>query len=158
MLSGIEHADGLAVVTGSDETNVVVARVAREVYRVPKVVVRLYDPRKGEIYRRMGLQVVTPHVWEVRRAVEMLSFSQLDTVTSLGNGEVVITEAEVVGVMVGRRVLDLTIPGEAQPIAVLRKNRVFIPEPATTLQSGDRVQLAVALRAMERVEAMFSVG
>jgi len=47
--AGIDRADGLAAVTDSDETNVVVARVARKVFRVPKVVARLYDPRKAEI-------------------------------------------------------------------------------------------------------------
>jgi trk system potassium uptake protein TrkA len=156
--SGIERVDGLAVVTGSDETNAVVARIAREVFRVPKVVVRLYDSVKGEIYRRLGLQVITPHVWEVRRVAEMLAFSQLDSVTSLGNGEVVIIDAEVPGVMVGRRIRDFTMPGEVQPFAVLRKGSAFIPGPETTLRSGDRVRLAVTPGAMQRLEAMFSAG
>lgn len=156
--SGIDRIDGLAVVTGSDEINAVVGRMAREVFQVPKVVVRLVDPAKGEIYRRLGLEVVTPHVWEVRRVAEMLVFSQLDTVTSLGNGEVVIAEAEIPGVMMGRRVKDLTMSGEVQPVAILRKGRAFIPGPDTLLQSGDRVRLAVTPRSMERLEAMFSAG
>lgn len=156
--SGINRIDGLAVVTGSDEINAVVGRMAREVFQVPKVVVRMVDPGKGEIYRRLGLEVITPHVWEVRRVAEMLVFSQLDTVTSLGNGEVVIAEAEIPGVMVGRRVKDLTTSGEVQPVAILRKGRAFIPGPDTLLQGGDRLRLAVTPRSMERLEGMFSAG
>src|SRR5512147_1453935 len=44
--AGIERASGLAAVTFSDEINVAVARAAREMFRVPKVVARLYDPQK----------------------------------------------------------------------------------------------------------------
>ena len=60
MKAGIEKADGLASVTASDETNVIVARIAKEVFHVPRVVARVYDPQKAEIYRRLGLQVISP--------------------------------------------------------------------------------------------------
>ena len=58
--AGIERADGLAAVTAGDETNIVVARMAKTVFRVPKVVARLYDPGKAEVYRRLGLQTIAP--------------------------------------------------------------------------------------------------
>src|SRR4030042_1184683 len=48
--AGIERADGLAAVTFSDEANVVAARLASNIFHVPRVVARLYDPRKAEIY------------------------------------------------------------------------------------------------------------
>ena len=61
--AGIEHADGLAAVTGSDDTNVVLARLARQVFRVPRVVARLHDPRHAEVYHQLGIQTITPLTW-----------------------------------------------------------------------------------------------
>jgi len=58
--AGIERADGLAAVTGRDETNVVLARLARQMFRVPRVIARLHDPRHAEVYRRLGIQTMTP--------------------------------------------------------------------------------------------------
>ena len=52
--AGIEHADGLAALTASDDLNIVVARLASQVFRVPRVVARVHDPRKAEVYRRLG--------------------------------------------------------------------------------------------------------
>ena len=56
--AGIERADALAAVMPSDEANVVAARLASEFFHVPRVVARLYDPRKAEIYERLGLQTI----------------------------------------------------------------------------------------------------
>ena len=70
--AGIQKADGLAAVTPSDEINVVAGRMAQQIFRVPRVVARVYDPRKAEIYRRLGLQTVSPVVWGVNRVAELL--------------------------------------------------------------------------------------
>ena len=49
---------------------------------------RLYDPRKAEIYRSLGIQTIATTSWGVKHAIELLSYDQLDGVTSLGNGDV----------------------------------------------------------------------
>ena len=59
--AGIERADCLAAVTASDDANVVAARMASQVFHVPKVIARLYDPRKAEIYKRLGLHDDVTH-------------------------------------------------------------------------------------------------
>src|SRR5262249_37982868 len=58
--AGIERADGLAAITGSDDTNVVLARLARHFFRVPRVVARLHDPRHAEVYQPLAIQAITP--------------------------------------------------------------------------------------------------
>ena len=91
----IDQADALVAVTASDEANVVTARMAKFVFHVPKVVARVYDPRKAEIYRRLGIPTISPVIMAAARISEILSFSQLKTVLSIGSGEVLITEIEV---------------------------------------------------------------
>ena len=93
--AGIQHVDALAAVTSSDETNVVTARLAKRVFHVPRVAARVYDPRKAEIYRRLGLQTISPVALGSVQLAELLSFSHLDTVATLGSGDVHIVDVEI---------------------------------------------------------------
>ena len=76
--AGIERADGLAAVTASDETNLVATRLARLMFRVPRAVARLYDPRKAGIYRRLGVQTITTTAWGIHRIAEQLGYSDFE--------------------------------------------------------------------------------
>ena len=149
----IEKVDALAAVTSSDETNVVTARIARLTFHVPRVVARVYDPRKADIYRRLGLQTVSPVVLATSRLAELVSFSHMDTVASLGNGEVEIVLAEIPPMFAGRMAKDLAAVGEVQVIAITRVGKTFLPAPTATFEEGDAVHLAVLSTAMDRLQA-----
>jgi len=154
--AGIERADGLAAVTASDEVNVVTARLASQVFRVPKVVARLYDPLKAEIYRRLGLQTIATTSWGVHRIAELLTFSQLNTVLSLGSGEVDIVDAEVSSILVGRMVNELAIPGEVHVAAISRDGRTFLPTLGTVFQKGDLIHLVVSAVSADRLKTLLA--
>lgn len=154
LMAGIERADGLAAVTSSDEVNVVAARLARLVFRVPRVVARLFDPRKAEVYRRLGLPTISHVTWGINRIVELLCYSRLDTIKSLGSGEVDIVEAEIPHLLVGRTVNDLTVPGEIHVVAVTRRGKTFLPTLGTEFHEGDMVHLALLAESAERLKAI----
>lgn len=156
--AGIERADGLAAVTASDEANIVAARVASQVFRVPRVFARLYDPRKAEIYQRLGLQTIAPVAWATSRAADLLSYSELDTVLSLGSGQVDLVELEVPPLLVDRTIQDLTILGEAHVVTITRGSRTFLPTMGTRFQAGDLIHLAVATASIERVRALLGLA
>jgi trk system potassium uptake protein len=155
--AGINRADGLAVVTNSDETNVVAARLARLVFRVPKVVSRLYDPRKEAVYQRLGVQIVSPIPWTVNRYADLLSYSDLDTVLSVENGDVEIVAVAVPPLLVGRRVNSLNVPGEIQVAVVCRGGKAFLPVSETVFEKGDSVHLAVLTTSVDRLKAMLAL-
>jgi len=155
--AGIERADGLAAVTSSDEANVVIAQLARQVFRVPRVVARLYDPRQAEIYTRLGLQTIAPVTWGIDRIADLLTHSWLDAVLSLGGGEVDIVEAEVPPLLVGRMVNDLTISGEISVVAIVRNGKAFLPTLGTVFTAGDMVHLAVMSTSAERLNTMLAL-
>ena len=152
--AGIERADGLAAVTSSDEVNVVAARLARQLFRVPRVVARLYEPRKAEVYRRLGLQTISHDTWGISRSIELLCYSKLETIKSLGSGEVDIVEAEVPHLLVSRTVNDLTVPGEIHVVAVTRRGKTFLPTLGTEFQEGDLVHVALLASSAERLKAI----
>jgi trk system potassium uptake protein len=151
--AGVEQADGLAAVTDTDETNVVAARVAREFFHVPRVVARLYDPRKTEVYRRLGLETISTTAWGVGRIADLLGYAELDVVMNLGD-EVELVELEVPPALAGHRVSELTAPGEFGVVALRRANRSSLPTPGTLLEAGDRLHLVVLTSAAARLEML----
>jgi len=141
--AGIERADGLAAVTASDEANVVAARIARDIFHVPRVVARLYDMRQAEIYKRLGLQTIAPTGWGINRIADLLLYSPLEIVFSLGSGDVELLETEIPQLLIGKIVRDLTVPGEIHVVSITRANKTFLPTTGTIFQEGDLLHLAV---------------
>jgi trk system potassium uptake protein TrkA len=152
--AGIRQADGLAAVTDSDEANLVLARLARHVFQVPRVVARLVEPRKAEIYHRLGVQIVAPVSWAVRRFADLLAYSELDAVMGLGGGEVEIVELVVPPMLAGHKVSAVSIPGEVSVIAVSRHGKAFLPSSETVFEKDDLVHIAVLTTSVERLRAV----
>lgn len=152
--AGIQRVDALAAVTSSDETNVVTARLAKRVFRVPHVAARVYDPRKAEIYRRLGLQTISPVALGSVQLAELLSFSHLNAIATLGSGDVHIVDVEIPSLLVGRSINELTINGEIHVIAITRNGKTFLPIRNTSFQDGDLAHLAVVSDSSEQLRAL----
>ena len=155
--AGIESADAVAALTSSDEVNVVAARLARVLFRVPRVVARLYEPRKAEVYLRLGLPTISHVTWGVSRIIELLCYSKLESIKSLGTGEVDIVEADLPHLLVGRTVNDLTLLGEIHVVAITRRGKTLLPTLGTEFQQGDLVHLAVLNSSSERLKLMLGL-
>ena len=156
--AGIEQADAFAAASSSDNVNIVAARLARNVFHVPKVVARLYDPRRAEIYRRLGLVTISSTSWGARRIHELLTHANLDPVMTFGNGEVVLIGIEAPPRLVSRRVNNLTVPGEVNVTTITRQGKAFLPTLGTEFRAGDLVHLAVLASAMERLEDLLGLS
>jgi trk system potassium uptake protein len=86
--------------------------------------------------------------------VELLCYSKLETIKSLGSGEVDIVEAEIPHLLVGRTVNDMTVPGEIHAVAVTRRGRTFLPTLGTEFHEGDLVHVALLASSAERLKAI----
>ena len=155
--AGIGQADGLAAATRNDETNVILARLARLFFHVPRVVARLSDPRKAELYRRFGIQTVSPFSGAINRFADLLSYSELDALASLGSGEVEIVRVEVSALLEGRKVSSIVIPGEVHVIALERGDKTFLPTSETMFEQGDAAHIAVLTASAKRLRAMLAL-
>ncbi len=156
--AGSRQGDAVAAVSSSDEVNVVAARIASQIFRVPRVIARVYDPRKAEIYQRLGVQTIDPTTWGVRQVADLLAYSTLDTVMSLGGGGVDLMDVEAPPLLIGRTVKDLDVPGELRVVAVSRGGNTFLPTLGTIFQSGDVVHLAVSGIAAERLRSLLGMA
>ena len=153
----IDRADAVAAVTSSDESNAVIAQLAREAYRVPKVVARMYDRQKAEIYRRLGVLTLSSTAWGIRRAMDLINYSPLNTVANLGSGDVDLVEIEVPSLLIGRQARELMLSGEVIVAAVVRGNKTFIPTMGTTFEKDDLIYLAVATASTGRLKRLLGM-
>jgi trk system potassium uptake protein TrkA len=156
--AGIEHADAFAATSSSDNANVVAARVARNIFQVPRVIARLYDPRRAEIYQRLGLLTISSTTWGAQRIYELLTHDNLDPVLSFGNGEVKMLSIELPPQLEGRIVKDITVSGEVDVVAITREGTAIFPTLGTTFRKGDLVYILVLASAMDRVESLLGIA
>lgn len=148
----IDNADALAMVTGSDEINAVLARLAVNRFRVPRVVARMYDPGEAELYGHLGVATISPVEWGISRLAHLLTLRHVAHTASLGAGRVHILEAEVSPGLAGRRARDLEIAGESRVISVTRSGHTVLADAATHLEAGDVVAMAVLAGSEAHVE------
>jgi trk system potassium uptake protein TrkA len=156
--AGIEHADAFAATSSMDNINIVAARIAHNIFRVPRVVARLFEPRRAEIYRRLGLITISSTTWGAERIRELLTHADLDTVMTFGRGEVVLITIDIPSHLAGRMVKHITMPGETNVVAITRQGQAIMPTLGTEFRAGDVIHIAVHVSAMDRVEALLGLG
>ena len=152
--AGMSRCDAYVAVTSGDNSNVVSATIAREIFRIPKVVARIFDPRRAEIYRRLGIQTVSSVTWAANEISSLVLFPQMVRDLALGDGEVQLIKTSIPPRIAGRTIADLTMPGEAMPFAVVRAGRSFIPATHEEFHEGDIVEVAVLSSAMDKFKQM----
>src|SRR3954462_6668128 len=84
--AGIKEADAFIAVSNGDNSNIVSARVALEHYHVPKVIARIFDPRRAEIYERLNIPTVATTTWGVKQIMLMLTHPREEIKESLVGG------------------------------------------------------------------------
>jgi len=156
--AGIRSVDALVASTKSDEINAVIARIAKNVYYVPHVIARLYEPRKAEIYKRFGILTISSTSWGIERGTELITYDQLDSVYEFGNGNVNIVRIETPTLLIGHTIDEISIMGEVNIISVSRENKTFIPYHGTILMQGDILYIAVMVSATDKLKKIMGLN
>lgn len=157
--AGIKDAAAFASVTSGDNSNILSARVAKEHYKVPQVVARIYDPRRAQIYQRLGIQTVATVRWTTDQILRSLIPDEVPVEYTVDNGEVVVTAIQTPAEVVGKRALDIDKEGLRRVIAVSRFGVPRIPDKNLTLQDGDIIYIsAVRGQANEIYEELKTIG
>lgn len=155
--AGVERADVFVAASSSDNANIVAARIARNIFKVPRVIARLYDPRRAEIYQRLGLLTISTTTWGAERIYELATHTDLDVIYNFGRGEVSIVAIEVPYTLAGRTVRDLTVPGEFNIVSITRDDKAILPSTGTEFKEGDTLHIAVQSSALGRLEEMLGL-
>jgi trk system potassium uptake protein TrkA len=154
--AGVARADALVAVTSGDNSNVVAARVARDAYRVPRVIARIHDPRRAALYEELGIVTVSSTDWAMRKVRDYLEHRTLKEETSFGRGEVSLLRLELPQHLVDRSVADLEDGGGLRVVSITRRGGAFVPDLTTVLVEGDVVRVSVAADARDRLDALLA--
>jgi trk/ktr system potassium uptake protein len=156
--AGIRDADAFIAVSSGDNSNLVSARVALEHYHVPKVIARIFDPRRAEIYERLNIPTVATTTWGVKQMQLMLLHTGKEVRESLAGGELLRVRLPVPSHLVGKSVSALNVDGRILIAGVSRGGKGFIPSASSTLQEGDFLIAMVAKDAMDQLDTALEQG
>jgi len=140
--AGVETADALAAVTSSDNVNAIVARIAREVFKVKRVVARVYKPSRAPIYEKLDLQTVSSSSWAAQRIKQMMTHPGLTSLSITAEGEVQYYEMKAPKSWAGERLSKFLPERNAIPAIIFRNGENLLPTPETIVEDGDILQLS----------------
>lgn len=151
--AGIERADALAAVTNGDNSNILIARTAREFFHVDRVVARIYDQRRAAIYERLGISTVATVSWAIERVMRRIQ-PETDGVEWIDpSARVMLIERMVPAAWAGQPLVGLEVEGAARVVALTRLGVAQMVSPALLAQEGDVVFIAVDGNRISELDA-----
>jgi trk system potassium uptake protein TrkA len=148
--AGLKEADAFAAVSSGDNSNIISARLARETFGVRRVVARIYDAKRAEVYERLGIPTIATVPWTTDRLLHVLTRDAEMAKWRDPTGTVAVAEVALHEDWVGHRASDLEAATGARVAFLIRFGTGVLPEPKTVIQAGDQVYIAaISGRAAE---------
>ena len=154
--AGIEKSDAFCAVTNGDNTNLISAQVAKKIFKVTKVIARVYDPQRAHIYAALGLDIISGTMLFAAmlrdKIIESRFSSYLIETKDLG-----VIEIEAKKDLIGKTIQDINIPGEFLVVALKRLEGVSIPQPSTVLKEKDTLMAAMRVASLKKIKEKFGI-
>src|SRR5947209_9337470 len=154
--AGIEEADAFAAVSSGDNSNIISARVARETFGVDNVVARIYDPRRAEVYTRLGIPTVATVRWTADEMLRRLIPEGVHSIWSDPSGKLVLAEVAYDRAWVGGPVHKLEELVGVRVAFLTRFGDAMLVTHGTVLQDGDVLHLLIERGDLNRVENLLA--
>jgi trk system potassium uptake protein TrkA len=152
----IDKQDAFVSVTSGDNTNLMASQIAKKMFNVPRVIARVYDPRRADIYKKLGLDIISGTVLVAAmirdKIIENKFTSYLVETGELGVLEIIVSEA-----LKGRKAGELSIADEFSVVVIDRKKRVILPQADTRLELGDKVMGIVRIASLKKVKETLKI-
>jgi trk system potassium uptake protein TrkA len=160
--SDIQHTDVLAAVTGSDETNLVIATMARLEYGVNRVIGRVNSPKNAWLFTPvMGVDAAVNQADLMAHLVaEEMSMGDMMMLLKLHGGKYSLVERMVdpASCIVGKALRDIKLPTECVLVAVIRNSDLLIPRGDTILMPGDKAIAITQGSELQKLDDVFGVS
>jgi trk system potassium uptake protein len=156
--AGIENADAFAAVSSGDNSNILAARVARETFSVPHVVARIYDPRRAEVYQRLGIPTVASVMWQTDQILRRVLPEAVGDEWRDATGAVALTQVNTAESWVGERVSKLEKESGARVAFITRFGEALLPDSETVVQADDIVHVMLPSSRRDEVVAVYARG
>ncbi|MFP3987429.1 TrkA family potassium uptake protein [Streptomyces sp. E11-3] len=156
--AGIADAGAFAAVSSGDNSNIIAARVAREMFGIENVAARIYDPRRAEVYQRLGIPTVATVRWTADQMLRRLLPSGAEPLWRDPTGGVQLAEVYASTAWVGHKISKLQEETGVRVAFLTRLGEAVLPTSQTVLQEGDLVHVMMRTDEVEKVEAAFAEG
>lgn len=144
--AGIETADALAAVTPDDNVNIMACQVAKEIFKVPRVIARIYNPSREQVFHHFGLDTICPTNITVD-AIRSLVLGNEDTLThTIGHEAFSFKYVNVSGSYVGRKLDSFKTEEDTMIFGVIKNGKMEFANPDIKLSKDDIVVVAVKVR------------
>lgn len=154
--AGASTADAFVVVTNGDNTNIMASQVAKRIFKIPKVIARLYDPKRAEFYQRLGLDILSGTTLVASMIRDKLIESKFSSYLIETKGMGVI-EINVTDQLNGKKAAQYNRADEFIVATIIKKHGAVIPSPSTRLEKGDVIIGIVRTEAVKKIKRMFEV-
>jgi trk system potassium uptake protein TrkA len=154
--AGIEQAAAFVAVSSGDNSNIISARVARETFGVENVVARIYDPRRAEVYQRLGIPTVATVRWTADQMLRRLLPDGALPLWRDPTGEVMLAELSIDESWVGTKVTAFEEAVRTRVAFLSRMGEAIVPDPDTVIQDGDVVHVMARSDDKERLNRAVS--
>ena len=152
----VEKQDAFVSVTSGDNTNLMASQIAKKIFKVPRVIARVYDPKRADIYRKLGLDIISGTMLVAAmirdKIIENRFTSYLVETGELGVIEIVIGKE-----FEGKKIGELNIADEFMIVCIERKKKVIIPQPDAHVELDDKVMGVVRTSSLAKVKAEFKL-
>ena len=152
--AGIEQAAGLAAVSSGDNTNIIAARVAREEFGLRAVVARIYDPRRAEVYERLGIATVAAVRWTTAQVMGRLLPGSPHHEYQDISGTLSMISVDPHPSWVGRPLAQIEERTGSRIAHITRLGQGLLPRADLRLQDDDRLHLMVQTVEIPMVESL----
>ncbi|GAA1742806.1 TrkA family potassium uptake protein [Nonomuraea bangladeshensis] len=149
--AGVESAAAFVAVSSGDNSNIISARVARETFGVDNVVARIYDPRRAEVYQRLGIPTVATVRWTADQIMRRILPEGAEPLWRDPTGTVVLAEVAVNPSWIGTRVIDVEKRVGARAAFVNRMGEALTVTKDLVVQEGDVLHVIAAENDMDRI-------
>jgi trk system potassium uptake protein len=156
--AGVQRANVVAAVTGTDETNLVVCSLARLEFKVPRIISRVNNPKNAWLYTpEMGVDVALNQAELLGHLIiEEMSLGDMMTLLKLRKGLYSLVEEKVdpFSIANGKSVKEIEIPPRCVLAAIIRKGELIVPRGDTVFQAADEVLAVVHSSEMPQLAAI----
>jgi trk system potassium uptake protein TrkA len=139
--AAIEQAAAFAAVSSGDNSNIIAARVARETFGVQRVVARIYDPKRAEVYERLGIPTVATVPWTSSRLFKAVLGETTAEAWRDPSGSVALIAVNPHEGWVGKTVATFEEATGTRAALYTRFGTGQLPLPSTVIQSGDLLHM-----------------
>ncbi len=152
--AGIKEANGFVAVSNGDNSNIVAARIAREHFHVPKVIARIYDPKRAEIYEKLDIPTIASVRWAAARIMFLLFHSQDEVKEAFAGGALMHLQRQIPDHLTGNPVESVEAPGKVEVVGIERGGEAFLPTEGATFHQGDIAHFVVATSAVGTLDTL----